>query len=132
MATYADLKRFGLSLPGAEFFHLMGQPALRANRKTFALWWPPDRTTILKLDREHQVMLFDVRPDVFAPRKVGVGGVWSYVEIAKLDRAQLKSLVNEAWTQVVPKKTSRVFLSATQPLRTSRFSSNKQRRSPRV
>ncbi|HUJ45539.1 MAG TPA: MmcQ/YjbR family DNA-binding protein [Rhizomicrobium sp.] len=109
MATYADLKQFGLALPGAEFFHLMAQPALRANGKTFALWWPPDRTTILKLEREHQVMLFEVRPDVFTPCKVGVGGVWSYVEIEKLGRSELKTLVTEAWVQVVPKKTSRGF-----------------------
>jgi hypothetical protein len=112
MATYADLKRLGLALSGAEFFHLMGQPGLRANGKTFALWWPPEDTTILKLDREHQMMLFDVRPDVFTPCKVGIGAVWSYVEIAKLGRAELKSLVTEAWTQVVPKKTSRAYLSA--------------------
>jgi len=114
MATYADLKRFGLVLPGAEFFHLMAQPGLRANRKTFALWWPPDGTTILKLEREHQVMLFDVRPDVFTPCRVGVGGVWSYVEIAKLDRAELKALVTEAWAQVVPKKMTRAFFAASQ------------------
>ncbi len=110
MATFTDLKKLGLALPGAEFFHLMDQPGLRLNRKTFALWYPPHKTTILKLDREHRVMLFDVRPKIFTPCRVGVGGVWSYVEIAKLDRAELKDLVTEAWCQVAPKKISRAFL----------------------
>ncbi len=118
MATFADLKTLGLALPGAEFFHLLDQPGLRVRRKTFALWYPPHKTTILKLDREHQIMLFDLRPEIFTPCRVGVGGVWSYVEIAKLDRAELKDLVTEAWSQVVPKKISRVFSSARESFRT--------------
>lgn len=108
MATFADLKRAGLALPGVEFHRHLGQPALRANKKMFALWWPPDKATILKLERHHQTMLFDVRPNVFAPCKVGTG-IWSYVNIAKLDRAELMAFVAEAWTQVVPKKLSRAY-----------------------
>jgi hypothetical protein len=122
LATYADLKRFGLALQGAEFFHLMQQPALRANKKTFALWYPPDKTTILKLEREHQVMLFDVRPKIFSPCRVGVGGVWSYVEIGKLSRDELKALVAEAWAQVVPKKISRAYAAKSSASRKSKSS----------
>jgi hypothetical protein len=107
MASFADLKRFGLALPGAEFFRLRDQPALRVHGRIFALWWEPDRTTILKLDRDHQTMLFEVRPKIFSPCRVGARGVWSYVEIAKLDRAELKDLVAEAWSQVAAKKIRR-------------------------
>ncbi len=111
MAKYADLERFGLALPGVIQVAHMGQLSLRAHNRMFALWWAPERTTILKLDRDHQHMLFEVRPDVFAPCPVGTG-VWSYVEIGKLTSAELKALVTEAWAQVAPKKVSRVFLAA--------------------
>ena len=104
MATFAQLKRFGRTLPGVtEHLHMRDQPSLRANGKMFALWWKPENTTILKLDREHQHMLFEVRPDVFTPCKVGTG-TWSYVDIAKLTDKELQSLVTEAWSQVATKK----------------------------
>jgi hypothetical protein len=57
MATFAQLRRFGLELPGVNEHPHMGQPSLRANGKMFALWWEPNRTTIMKRDRDHQDML---------------------------------------------------------------------------
>ena len=118
MAFFADLKRFGLALPGTEFYLHLGQPALRANKKMFALWWAPDKTTIMKLERHHQQMLFEVRPEVFTRCKVGTG-TWSYVDISKLTCGELKSLVTEAWAQVVPKKLSRVHAASNGFSRTS-------------
>jgi hypothetical protein len=103
MATCAELKRFGLALPGAEFSLLMKQPTLRVNGKLFAMWWEPDKRAVMKLERGHQTMLFEVRAKIFSPCPVGTG-LWSYVEVAKLDRAELKDLVTEAWMQVAPKK----------------------------
>lgn len=109
MATFAELRRFGLALPGVtEHLHMREQPSLRAGGKMFALWWEPNKTAIMKLERAHQHMLFEVRPKVFTPCKVGTG-TWSYVDIAKLTRAELKTFVIEAWSQVVSKKMSRDF-----------------------
>jgi hypothetical protein len=117
------LKRFGLALPGAEFFLLMKQPALRTNGKMFAMWWAPDKRAVMKLERGHQTMLFEVRPEIFSPCPVGTG-LWSYVEVALLSRAELKDLVVEAWAQIAPKKISRAFFAAPSPKasRTSRSS----------
>lgn len=99
MARYADLRRFGLALPEVVLHPHMGQPSLRARGRMFVLWWEPDKTTIMKLDREHQHMLFEVRPDTFTPCKVGTG-LWSYVRIEKLTKPELQALVREAWSQV--------------------------------
>ncbi len=109
MARFSDIARFGLVLPGVVLHPHRGQPSLRARGKMFALWWEPDKTTIMKLEREHQLVLFDIRPEVFTPCKVGTG-TWSYVDIAKLTRDELRALVVEAWSQVVPKKIRRAFL----------------------
>lgn len=87
------------------------QPSLRANDRMFALWWQPNRTAILKLEREHQQMLFEVSPEIFTPCKVGTG-MWSYVDIGKLTTAQLKALVTEAWSQVVSKKMRKALTSS--------------------
>ena len=78
-------------------------------KKTFAL--VIDGRTILKLDKAHQELLFEVRPETF--QKCPVATVyWSYVEIDHLDDAEFADLVREAWAQIVPKKVSRPLLDA--------------------
>ena len=78
-------------------------------KKSFALTF--NGRTILKLDKGHQELLFEIRPETFS--KCPVATVyWSYVELAHLDEAELADLVLEAWSQVVPKKVSRPVLEA--------------------
>jgi hypothetical protein len=78
-------------------------------KKTFAL--AIDGRVILKLDKGHQELLFEIRPDTFS--KCPVATVyWAYVELAHLDDAELADLVREAWSQIVPKKISRPVLEA--------------------
>jgi len=103
MATFGELRRFGLALPGVIEHPHMGQPSLRARDKMFALWWEPNKTTIMKLARTHQDMLFDVSPEIFTPCPVGTG-MWSYVDIGKLNDKELQGLIIEAWSQVTTKR----------------------------
>jgi hypothetical protein len=78
-------------------------------KKTFALRWN-DRV-VLKLDKGHQELLFEVRPETF--QKCPVATVyWSYVELDNLEDDELADLVLEAWAQIVPKKISRPVLEA--------------------
>jgi hypothetical protein len=65
----------------------------------------------MKLDKNHQELLFEARPEVFRPMIVGPMR-WSRVEIAELDADEVAELVQEAWTQVVPKKVSRPYLAS--------------------
>lgn len=86
-----------------------GNPWFNVGKKTFALVL--DGRVILKLDRGHQELLFEIRPETF--RKFPVATVhWSQVEIGDLDEAELADLVRGAWAQVVPKKVSRPVLEA--------------------
>jgi hypothetical protein len=75
-------------------------------KKTFALHWN-DRV-ILKLDKAHQELLFEIRPETFSKCKVATS-YWSYVELERLEDEELAHLVREAWSQVVPKKVSRAL-----------------------
>lgn len=78
-------------------------------KKTFAL--AIDGRVILKLEKGHQELLFEIRPETFS--KCPVATVyWSYVEIGHLDEAELADLVLEAWSQIVPKAVSRPILAA--------------------
>ena len=78
-------------------------------KKTFAL--ELDGRVVMKLDRGHQELLFEIRPETF--RKFPVATVhWAEVQIDRLDEAELADLVREAWSQIVPKKVSRPYLAS--------------------
>jgi hypothetical protein len=73
--------------------------------KTFALFWP-EGGAIMKLRRDHQELLFDIRPETFRPCPVGVG-VWSFVDLGRLDDEELDALATEAWSTVAPRSLAR-------------------------
>lgn len=114
MATLDDLRRLALELPGAHEVTYKGDPWFNVGKKTFALV-PGDNSAagraILKLDRAHQELLFEIRPDTFQPCKVATVH-WSYVRLADLELAELSALVQEAWAAVVPKRVSASVLAA--------------------
>jgi hypothetical protein len=56
----------------------------------------------LKLDRDQQMILFDVRPDTFSPAVWGAL-TWTYVELDRIADDELTDLVKSAWRQVAPK-----------------------------
>ncbi len=106
MSSFVHLRDVAVNLPGVEEGVHRGSPAFRVRGKTFALWWAEGARTIMKLQRAHQLFLFEVRPDVFQPCRVGVG-TWSYVELALLEDAEVETLVFEAWTTVAPRGLAR-------------------------
>lgn len=112
MATIKDLRRLSLALPGAHEVTYRGDPWFNVGRKTFALF--TDGRAILKLDRGHQELLFEVRPQTFEKCKVATA-YWAWVELADVGEDELAELVREAWTQVVPKRVSRPVLEAMKP-----------------
>lgn len=109
MATLDDLRRLALALPGAHEVTYKGDPWFNVGKKTFVLF--TGGRAIMKLDRDHQEFLFEVRPETFAKVKVATV-FWAHVDIAGLDEAELEDLVLEAWSQIVPKKVSRPVIEA--------------------
>jgi hypothetical protein len=88
MADFRQLRDMALRLPDVVEGVHRGGPAFRVSGKTFALWWAEGGRTIMKLSARHQPFLFEVRPEVFQPCRVG-----------------------EAWSTVVPKRVSKAFVA---------------------
>jgi hypothetical protein len=109
MATLADIRRTALLLPGAVELDSHGGAWFNVGTKTFVLYWAKDGRWIFKLPKPRQELLFEARPDVFQPFRAGAI-VWSYVAIEELTRAEVASLVTDAWTTIVPKKIARAHL----------------------
>ncbi len=107
MPSFDDLRRLALRLPEvAEIVQPDGALALQANGRTFAVHW--GERVILKLDRHHQEILFDLRPETFRRCKVAMG-YWSDLAIETVDEAELAALVREAWETVAPKRAIRAL-----------------------
>lgn len=111
MAALADIRRAALALPGSVEVAWYGKPGFNVGKKTFVCAWGPQERWIFKLPKPRQELLFEVRPEVFAPYRAGAM-LWSFVDIAALTKAEAKQFVTEAWTTVVPKKISKPFLEA--------------------
>ncbi len=106
MATWDDIRAVTLTLLGAWENDMPGWNAFQIGRKGFV--HASGARIIMKLDRNHQELLFEARPDVFTPYTAGALR-WSWVEIEALDAEEIADLVREAWRQVVPKKASRAY-----------------------
>jgi hypothetical protein len=96
LADLAALRAFAIALPEVEertWYVFRG--------KSFSL--QSQGRTIMKLDRAHQELLFEIRPETFTPCKVATAH-WSYVQIDHLDEEELRALVIEAWSTIAPKR----------------------------
>jgi len=102
MSDVESLRRIALSLPEAYEQDHFGGPSWRVAKKIFASASPGKNRATLKLDRDQQMILFDVRPDTFSPAVWGAL-TWTYVELGRIDDGELADLVKAAWQQVAPK-----------------------------
>ena len=108
MATWDDIRRAAAPLPGAGEVNWLDQPCFTVGSKGFVHVWKGG--VFMKLDKHHQELLFEARPEIFRPM-IAAAMRWSWVEIEALDAGEVAELVLEAWTQVVTKKVSRAYLS---------------------
>ena len=102
MSDTDTLRRIALSLPEAYEQDHFGGPSFRVAKKIFASCSPEKNRATLKLDRDQQMILFDVRPETFSPAVWGAL-VWTYVQLDRIDDGELEDLLKHAWRQVAPK-----------------------------
>lgn len=102
MSDVESLRRIALNLPETYEQDHFGGPSWRVAKKIFATGSPEKNRATLKLDRDQQMILFDVRPDTFSPAVWGAL-TWSYVDLGRITDDELAELVRNAWRQVAPK-----------------------------
>ncbi len=100
---YAFIKRFALSLPGAsEQVDRLGS-WFNIGTKSFVLYSAREERWIFKLPHPQLHMLFDARPETFAPMRSGAL-LWAYVRVENLSAAELRDYFSAAWRTGAPKK----------------------------
>ncbi len=105
---YAAIRKIALGFPQAREVEWHGDPWFVVGKKSFALFGSAQGKWILKLPPAQQMMLFDARPQTFTPMRAG-RMVWSYVDVARVDAAELKDLLTAAWKMVVTKKAAMAY-----------------------
>jgi hypothetical protein len=105
---YTLLKRIALGFPEAHEIFWHGDPWFNVGTKSFALFSSQKGLWIFKLPHPQQMMLFDARPEIFSAMRAG-RMVWSFVDVEKLDTAEIKDLLEAAWRMVTPKYVQRQY-----------------------
>jgi hypothetical protein len=95
------IRKIALGLPQAREVEDRLGLWFNVGKKSFALY--SGRRWIFKLPMAQQMMLFEARPETFAPMRAGKL-LWSFVAVENLDAAELRDLLYAAWTVVAPKK----------------------------
>jgi len=94
MATEADVRKIALALEGVSEVDHWGRPSYRTKRRIFAVMRPDG--LYLNLSQERREFLFEADPATFVKYMWGkTANV--IVQIAKVSKTELASLVHEAW-----------------------------------
>jgi hypothetical protein len=123
---FALIRKIALSFPQAQEVTYKGTPWFNIGTKTFALC-ATDNRWIFKLPHHQEMMLFDTRPEIFAPMRAG-RLLWSYVEVERLDTAELRDLLEAAWRMVAPKALQKAYDTGRAPSGTRRAMREPERR----
>ena len=104
MVTATRFRALALSQPEAEEKSHFGQPDFRVRNKIFAGLSRDGTRGNLKLTHGLQAQARERNPAAFVPCEGAWGRRgWTYVELARADYAQLKTLMREAWRLTAPK-----------------------------
>ena len=99
MATEADVRKLALALEGVSEVDHWGRPSYRTTRRIFAVMRPDG--LYLNLPPERKEFLFEADPATFVKYMWGkTANV--IVQIAKVSKAELASLIHEAWEHNKP------------------------------
>ena len=100
IAAFRDL---ALALPEAVELPHFERTSFRVRKRIFATLRASDGQAVLKLPRDEQAALVAMHPDVFAVTPWGHQG-WTRVDLDRVDPAELRELMVEAWRGVAPKR----------------------------
>jgi len=105
VATFDDVRRISMSLPEAEeILTWETDVTFRIQSKIFAMGGDGADHASIKATPLVQADLVDLDPKTFAPAAyVGRFG-WIYVDLDRVDDAELERLIRQAWRMTAPKR----------------------------
>jgi hypothetical protein len=103
-----EFRAIALALPEAVEEPHFDRPSFRVRKRIFATLRPGEGLAVLKLSRLAQEALVASDPQAFAVTPWAHQG-WTSVDLRRVDAAELRELVAEAWAEVAPKRLVAAF-----------------------
>src|ERR1041384_2721182 len=111
MVTIADVRRVALSLPRTEEHLIRGRIKFRVGRIVYIAFSRDGETMGFAFPKELRAGLVEAEPDKFCmPEPSDLRYNWACVRLAAIDKAEMYTLVIEAWRIVVPRRVAAAHL----------------------
>jgi hypothetical protein len=103
-----EFRAIALALPEAVEQPHFDRPSFRVRKRIFATLHPAEGRAVLKLSRLAQEALVASDPQTFALTPWAHQG-WTSVNLERVEAAELRELIAEAWAEVAPKRLAAAF-----------------------
>lgn len=102
--TFEQFERMALDLPGVETRSSYGTPGLYVGKKFLARLREPDVLVLKPVEDDEQRFLMETQPHAFFLTDHYRGYPAILIRLSKVDRGQLKELLEVSWRRLAPKK----------------------------
>jgi hypothetical protein len=107
MVTIDDVRAVALSLPRTHEAFVRGRVKFRVGQIVYAAFSRDETLMGFGFPKEEREWLVGTEPEKFMlPRPSDMRFNWVVVRLARIDEAEMRGLVVDAWAMVVPKRVS--------------------------
>lgn len=111
MVTADDIRRVALSLPRTEEALVRDQVKFRVGRIVYVALSRDERSMGFGFPKDERAALVAAQPEKFSmPIPSDMRYNWVQVRLDAIDEAEMRELVIDAWTMVVPKRVAAEYL----------------------
>jgi hypothetical protein len=111
MVTADDIRRVALSLPRTEEALVRDQVKFRVGRIVYVALSRDERSMGFGFPKDERAALVAAQPEKFSmPIPSDMRYNWVQVRLDAIDEAEMRELVIDAWTMVVPKRVAVEYL----------------------
>jgi len=111
MVTAQDVRRIALELPRAYEALVRDRVKFRVGRIVFLAISPDEEQMGFGFPKEERAALVASEPEKFLmPLRSDERYHWVRVRLAKIDEAELRELITDAWRMCVPKRVAEAYL----------------------
>ena len=116
MVTADDIRKVALSLPRTEEALVRDQVKFRVGRIVYVALSRDERSMGFGFPKDERAALVAAQPEKFSmPIPSDMRYNWVQVRLDAIDEAQMRELVIDAWTMVVPKRVAAEYLGGDHP-----------------
>ncbi len=113
MVTIDDVRRLALSLPRTTEHLIRGRIKFRVGSIVYVAFSRDEKRMGFAFPKEWRAALVEAEPDRFhMPDAADMRYHWVCARMGAIGKAEMRSLVTEAWRMVVPKKVAAAHLAS--------------------